>query len=158
SLNKGWYLGERSRSARNSDRRRSPAASPISSFRCFDTVARSFPNVAPATWQQLLQPVCRRIPMLLMRLGRILIFPIKSLDGIQLDEVAITKGGILENDRIYAIFDEQDRVVNGKRTPRVHTLRCEFDPGLQEVRFWTDNQPVQFCLDASSAIDRWLSE
>src|SRR5262249_24780254 len=66
--------------------------------------------------------------------------------------------GILENDRIYAIFDEQDRVVNGKRTPRVHTLRCEFDPGLQEVRFWTDNQPVQICLDASSAIDRWLSE
>jgi uncharacterized protein YcbX len=55
-----------------------------------------------------------------MRLGRILIFPIKSLDGIQLDEVTITKGGILENDRIYAIFDEEGRVVNGKRTALVH--------------------------------------
>jgi uncharacterized protein len=94
----------------------------------------------------------------LMRLGRILIFPIKSLDGVQLDEVTITEGGILENDRIYAIFDEQGRVVNGKRTARVHALRCEFDPGFKEVRLWTDDQPVQFCLDAPSAIDSWLSE
>ena len=93
-----------------------------------------------------------------MRLGRISIFPIKSLDGIQLNEVAITEGGILENDRIYAIFDEQDRVVNGKRTPRVHSLRCEFDPAFKEVRFQTDNNPVQFCLDTASAIDSWLSE
>ena len=93
-----------------------------------------------------------------MRLGRILIFPIKSLDGVQLNEVTITEGGILANDRVYAIFDEQDRVVNGKRTPRVHALRCEFDPAFKEVRFRTDNNPMQFCLDAASAIDSWLSE
>jgi uncharacterized protein len=93
-----------------------------------------------------------------MRLGRILIFPVKSLDGIELDEVAITKGGILENDRIYAIFDEQGRVVNGKRTALVHALRCEFDAGFKEIRFWKCDAPVQFCLDAPSAINRWLSE
>jgi uncharacterized protein len=93
-----------------------------------------------------------------MRLGRILIFPVKSLDGIQLDEVTITKGGILENDRIYAIFDELGRVVNGKRTALVHALRCEFGPGFYEIRFWKGDTPVQFCLDAPSAINRWLSE
>ena len=93
-----------------------------------------------------------------MRLGRILIFPIKSLDGSRLDEVAITEGGMLEHDRIYAIFDEEERVVNGKRTARVHALRCEFDGAFKEVRFWTDDSPVQFCLDAPSAIDHWLSE
>ncbi|HYY29220.1 MAG TPA: MOSC N-terminal beta barrel domain-containing protein [Chthoniobacterales bacterium] len=93
-----------------------------------------------------------------MRLGRILIFPVKSLDGIQLDEVTITKGGILENDRVYAIFDEQGRVVNGKRTALVHELRCEFDPGFKEIRFWKGDAPVQFCLDALSTINRWLSE
>lgn len=93
-----------------------------------------------------------------MRVGRILIFPIKSLDGIELDEVAITRGGILENDRVYAIFDEQSRVVNGKRTARVHALRCEFDPGLNEVRLWENAAPVQFCLDAPAVIDHWLSD
>jgi len=93
-----------------------------------------------------------------MRVGRILIFPIKSLDGIELDEVAITRGGILENDRVYAIFDEQGRVVNGKRTARVHALRCEFDAGLNEVRLWENAAPVQFCLDAPELIDRWLSD
>jgi uncharacterized protein len=93
-----------------------------------------------------------------MRLGRILIFPVKSLDGVQMDEVTITKGGILEHDRIYAIFDEQGRVVNGKRTPHVHALRCEFDAGFQEIRFWKGDTHVQFCLDAPSAINRWLSE
>ena len=39
-----------------------------------------------------------------MHLGRIVIFPIKSLDGMVVDEAAITPGGILENDRVFAIL------------------------------------------------------
>ena len=62
-----------------------------------------------------------------MQLGRITIFPIKSLPGIPVETARITGGGILENDRIYAIYDAEGKVVNGKRTPRVHELRCEFD-------------------------------
>lgn len=93
-----------------------------------------------------------------MDLGRIRIFPIKSLDGLEIDEVKITSGGILENDRIYAIFDEQGGVVNGKRTARIHQLRCAFDAGLKEVRLWENGDPVQFCLDAPQSINRWLSE
>jgi len=93
-----------------------------------------------------------------MYLGRICIFPIKSLDGLEVDEVRITAGGILENDRIYAIFDERGAVVNGKRTARIHQLRCAFDAGLREVRLWENSAPVQFCLDASEQIDQWLSD
>jgi hypothetical protein len=93
-----------------------------------------------------------------MHLGRILIFPIKSLDGVEVDEVKITSGGILENDRIYAIFDERGSVVNGKRTARIHQLRSAFDKGLKEVRLWENSSPVQFCLDAPGPIDRWLSD
>src|SRR5271168_4172643 len=93
-----------------------------------------------------------------MRLGRILIFPIKSLDGVQMEEATITAGGILENDRVYAIFDEQGKVVNGKRTARIHALRSEFDPGPKEVRLWENGAPEQFALDAPGAMDRWLSE
>jgi uncharacterized protein YcbX len=93
-----------------------------------------------------------------MYLGRIWIFPIKSLDGLEVDEVKITPGGILENDRIYAIFDEHGAVVNGKRTGRIHQLRCAFDAGLKEVRLWEKSAPAQFCLDAPGPIDRWLSD
>jgi hypothetical protein len=93
-----------------------------------------------------------------MYLGRILIFPIKSLDGLEITEATITSGGILENDRIYAIFDEKGAVVNGKRTARIHQLRSAFDGGLKEIRLWENSSSVQFCLDAPKAMNLWLSD
>ena len=41
-------------------------------------------------------------------LSKILVFPIKSLDPITLDEVAITSGGALTGDREFAIFDPSE--------------------------------------------------
>ncbi|HUA39765.1 MAG TPA: MOSC N-terminal beta barrel domain-containing protein [Candidatus Sulfopaludibacter sp.] len=94
-----------------------------------------------------------------MQLGRITIFPIKSLDGVSVETVRITSGGILENDRIYAIYDADGKVVNGKRTPRVHQLRCEFDTRIVEVRLWlNDETPTQFQLDNPVRIGQWLSD
>lgn len=94
-----------------------------------------------------------------MHLGRILVFPIKSLDGVSVSEVKLTAGGILANDRVYAIFDLEGRVVNGKRTPRVHQLRCGFDSGFHEVRFRQDGElPAQFPLDAPAPIEKWLGD
>jgi uncharacterized protein YcbX len=95
----------------------------------------------------------------LMQLGRITIFPIKSLDGVAVETVRITRGGILENDRIYGIYDTEGKVVNGKRTPRVHELRCEFNPKITEVRLWHgDGSPVQFSLDDRDPIGKWLGD
>src|ERR1700690_105161 len=95
-----------------------------------------------------------------MRLGRIQIFPIKSLDGVRVEEVRVTSGGILENDRVYAIFDRDDRVVNGKRTPRVHQLRCEFDAEIKEVHLWqSDELPrARFPLAEPDRIGKWLGD
>jgi len=94
-----------------------------------------------------------------MQLGRIAIFPIKSLDGISVETARITGGGILENDRIYAIYDEAGKVVNGKRTPRVHELRCEFDARIAEARLWHGNAtPVQFQLDDPRPAGKWLGD
>lgn len=93
-----------------------------------------------------------------MVLGRILIFPIKSLDGVEIEEATITPGGILENDRVYAIFDDKECVVNGKRTARVHQLRCEFDAAIQEVRLRDGSSSAQFCLKEPGPIDCWLSD
>jgi uncharacterized protein YcbX len=94
-----------------------------------------------------------------MHVCRIEIFPIKSLDGLSVEEARITAGGILENDRVYAIMDGEGKVVNGKRTARVHQLRCAFDATVKEVRLWpTGGEPTQFTLDDLPGIARWLSD
>ncbi|HTR40617.1 MAG TPA: MOSC N-terminal beta barrel domain-containing protein [Pseudomonadales bacterium] len=92
-----------------------------------------------------------------MQLGRIFIFPIKSLDGVSVDSAKFTAGGILENDRVFAIYDAEGKVVNGKRTARVHDLRSQFDPQIREVRLWQkDESPAQFQLDNPAPMEKWL--
>jgi hypothetical protein len=95
-----------------------------------------------------------------MHLGKILIFPIKSLDGVSVAEARLTSGGILEHDRVYAIFDQEGRVVNGKRTARIHELRCAFDACIKEVSLWQNDatRPDQFQLDAPQAMEKWLGD
>jgi uncharacterized protein len=94
-----------------------------------------------------------------MQLGRIDIFPIKSLDGISVESARFTAGGILENDRVFAIYDLEGKVVNGKRTARVHDLRSQFDPQIRAVRLWQkEESPVQFPLDDLPALGKWLSD
>jgi uncharacterized protein YcbX len=94
-----------------------------------------------------------------VQLCRIEIFPIKSLDPVVLPECAITAGGILENDRVYAIVDLEGKVVNGKRTARVHQLRSSFSPDFKEVSLWPNGgSPTQFRLDDMCPINKWLSD
>jgi uncharacterized protein YcbX len=94
-----------------------------------------------------------------VHLCRIEIFPIKSLDGVVVEEAKITPGGILEHDRVYAIVDHEGKVMNGKRTPRVHQLRSEFDPAITEVRLSpAGGSPIQFRLDDPGPINNWLSD
>jgi len=94
-----------------------------------------------------------------MQLGRITIFPIKSLDAVNVETARITPGGILDNDRVYAIYDTEGKVVNGKRTPRVHDLRCEFNSKITEVRLWqSGGSPLQFLLDNPGPVGKWLSD
>jgi uncharacterized protein YcbX len=95
-----------------------------------------------------------------VNVSRIRIFPIKSLDGVELRECGVTAGGILENDRIYAVMDADGKYMNGKRTPRVHQLRCAFDAAFREVRLWegAESTATQFTLADRAPISRWLSE
>jgi hypothetical protein len=94
-----------------------------------------------------------------MHLGKITIYPIKSLDGVDRTECSITHGGCLEHDREFAIFDDEAKVVNGKRTPRIHALRSRFDGDVREVQLWEEGgaAPEQFSLDVPNAANRWLS-
>ena len=94
-----------------------------------------------------------------MLLSQILVYPIKSLDGVAVKEARMTAGGILEFDRIYAIQDEAGTYVNGKRTPLVQLLRTTFDPAFQEVCIWKNGDAARnhFSLAEPEALSRWLS-
>jgi uncharacterized protein YcbX len=94
-----------------------------------------------------------------IRVARIDVFPIKSLAGVALDEARITEGGILEHDRVWAMVDAEGVLLNGKRTPRVHDLRCHYEPSLTEVTLWEkdDTSRLQFSLEDRAPLERWLS-
>ena len=60
-------------------------------------------------------------------LSRITIYPVKSLEGYDVDEATVLPGGALDYDRRFAIRDAAGKWVNGKRTDDVHRLRSSFD-------------------------------
>lgn len=88
-------------------------------------------------------------------LDRITIFPIKSLDGVDVDSVAVLPNGALENDRRWALVDATGRFVNGKRTPDVHSIRAKYDLAQMTVQF---NNEFAFSLHRQPhEIGDWLS-
>ena len=60
-------------------------------------------------------------------LGRITIYPVKSLDGIDLQKAMITTGGCILHDRECAISDTEGNFIIGKSNPLVHLLRSSVD-------------------------------
>jgi uncharacterized protein YcbX len=59
-------------------------------------------------------------------LAKILLYPIKSLDGVEVEQATILPSGALHYDRELAIFDAQGKFVNAKRYPKIHLLRAKF--------------------------------
>ncbi|HEY9828469.1 MAG TPA: MOSC N-terminal beta barrel domain-containing protein [Stenomitos sp.] len=93
-------------------------------------------------------------------LSRIEIFPIKSLDGLVLDQAELLPSGALKGDRQYAILDAQGRFVNGKATPLVHRLRTTFSADLTTVTLQVQdtNQRETFALlPHRTELEAWLS-
>lgn len=58
-------------------------------------------------------------------LARIDIFPIKSLDRVELQKARVLASGALEHDRLWALFDGKDEFVNGKAYPAIHRIRAD---------------------------------
>jgi uncharacterized protein YcbX len=93
--------------------------------------------------------------------GRITIYPVKSLDGISLQEARIGNGGCLEHDREYAILDSHGNFVIGKTNALVHSLRSkiDFDKELISFRHKSTTNWQHFHLqDEKQEIDQYLSD
>jgi uncharacterized protein YcbX len=73
-------------------------------------------------------------------LDRITIYPVKSLDGVEVAEARVLPSGGLEHDRRWQLTDLEGRVVNAKRSPRFHAIRAEFDleARLVSLSRWSD--------------------
>ena len=67
------------------------------------------------------------------RLANIRLYPIKSLDPVQVKEARIGPGGGLEFDRAWALYSADGQWVNGKRTAAVHLIRAAFAPDISCV-------------------------
>lgn len=93
-------------------------------------------------------------------LSHISIFPIKSLDGVSVQQARILPGGSLEHDREFAIVDNQGKVVNAKRTAKIHQLRSQFDLSQRMITISVqDDPPETFSLDHDrDTLADWFSE
>ena len=66
------------------------------------------------------------------RLERLRIYPVKGLDGADVETVEIRPGGTLAGDRRYALLDGEE-TINAKDSERFHRLDTDFDPATDEL-------------------------
>ena len=94
-------------------------------------------------------------------LSRITVFPIKSLDGVELESAPLLPSGALAHDRTWALFDAGGGFVNGKRCAAVHRLRSAIDVGARRATLHDAADPAAapqvFDLDGDRGpIEAWL--
>jgi len=92
--------------------------------------------------------------------SRLQIFPFKSLDGIEMQEVKIVSGACLQHDRSYAIVDETGRYINGKNNADIYSLRSTFDLKNDSIHLRKEGTNEQFSFHLTHEIhelETWLS-
>ncbi len=89
---------------------------------------------------------------------RLEIFPIKSLDGCQVDQVAITSGGALEFDRRWALVDAQGNFVNAKRYVQIHAIRSSFNLNTLELNLIAPGMSEVTLAINDPALNNWFSK
>lgn len=93
--------------------------------------------------------------------SRLFVYPIKSLDRLECDRVTILKSGAIQGDRVWAIYDWDDNVVNGKRYPKIQALRSKFEPKTNTLslqRPTTSTTETFNLINQQEALCDWLAE
>ena len=95
------------------------------------------------------------------RLVSLRVHPIKSLEAVEVDSIAINRQGMLEYDRSFAIFEGSGEIIKAKQNAEVHQLHAHYDIGTLTVTFRVHGQSggASFHLeDQRGEINSWLSE
>ncbi|MBL8022502.1 MAG: MOSC N-terminal beta barrel domain-containing protein [Leptospirales bacterium] len=88
---------------------------------------------------------------------RIVVYPIKSLDGVSVQQAEITEAGALVHDRKYAIVDSAGNFVNAKRFSNIHEIRASYSADLSRVTLSAKSKEESFALNDQKGIAAWLS-
>jgi uncharacterized protein YcbX len=87
-------------------------------------------------------------------LDRITIYPVKSLDGVDVDEAVVLPCGALEHDRRWRLTDMDGRVVNAKRFPLFSAIRAEFAIAERLVTLSVDPAAIAAAALPAADLDR----
>jgi hypothetical protein len=87
-------------------------------------------------------------------LDRITIYPVKSLDGLDLEACDVLESAGLENDRRWRLVDMDGRVLNAKRSPLFHAIRAEYELDERLVTLWLDPAAVAAAALPAADLDR----
>lgn len=93
-------------------------------------------------------------------IASISIYPIKSLDGVAVNQAKVLASGALCQDREFAMLDAQGRFVNGKRNAKVHLLRSTWNVAKQTVCLQIQGtlEKQEFAIEGDrSKLESWLS-
>jgi len=55
------------------------------------------------------------------------LYPIKSLNGVSVQQATVLENGMLQHDREFAMVGPDGKFINGKHNDKVHVLRSSFD-------------------------------
>ena len=93
-------------------------------------------------------------------LARIRLYPIKSLDAVEVHEAVALRAGGLAHDREYCLQDQGGLILNSKRLgERLIAIRSEFHFGFGEVALRANGESSLFRLTQEQAqLEQWFSE
>lgn len=93
------------------------------------------------------------------RVQRLFVYPIKSLDGVERQQLNFTKRGGLDGDRRFAIFDSSGKFINAKREARLHLIRASFSDDLTVAQLEAPGLGgVSGELGNPAALEEWLGD
>lgn len=84
-------------------------------------------------------------------LAKILLYPVKSLDGVEVESARVLDTGALEHDREFAIFDGQGRFVNGKRHAKIHLVRASYTSVVGREQFTLLNKTISLEIPGNNS-------
>ena len=94
-----------------------------------------------------------------IHLRKILIFPIKSFDPLEVEEVRITPGGTLEWDRRFAFFrKDNQRVVSRKWEKTLYRVRAKYDLQRKEVVLTYQGVERGFKFSQKEDLEKFVSD
>ena len=93
-------------------------------------------------------------------LESITVYPIKSLDGVLVNESALVSRGALAWDRRIAITSSDGELLNGKNLAALHRLRATFDLSNETVTLSPEDRNAETfpLLGDRSGLEQWLGE